>query len=109
VTPRVSFHTAQILTWLVTIPLAGTVCHGKGKVWENLTCDIPILNPDGYNLPCAKEIFDNFRARGAERILHPRLYTSFVEAYLDMALKEPDQKFLWESKTLGLDTIGFAV
>ncbi|KAN0115801.1 hypothetical protein V8E52_006510 [Russula decolorans] len=26
-----------------------------------------------------------------------------------MALKEPDQKFLWESKTLGLDTIGFAL
>src|SRR5882757_9288947 len=41
---------------------------------------------NGYDVPRAKEIFDNFRARGAEQILHPRLYTSFVEAYLDMAL-----------------------
>jgi hypothetical protein len=46
VTPWVSFHTARILTRLVTVPLAGTVCHGKGKVWENLTRGIPVLNPD---------------------------------------------------------------
>lgn len=49
----------------------------------------------GYDVPRAKEIFDNLRARGAEQILHPRLYSAFVEAYLDMALKEPDQKTLW--------------
>jgi DNA-directed RNA polymerase len=50
---------------------------------------------NGYDVPRAKEIFDNLRARGAEQILHPRLYTAFVEAYLDMALKEPDEKTLW--------------
>lgn len=48
-----------------------------------------------YDVPRAKEIFDDLRARGAEQILHPRLYTSFVEAYLDMAVKEPEQKVLW--------------
>jgi DNA-directed RNA polymerase, mitochondrial len=50
---------------------------------------------NGYDVPRAKEIFDNLRVRGAEQILHPRLYTAFVEAYLDMALKEPDEKTLW--------------
>ncbi len=50
---------------------------------------------NGYDVPRAKGIFDNLRARGAERIIHPRLYTSFVEAYLDMALKEPEKRALW--------------
>jgi DNA-directed RNA polymerase, mitochondrial len=50
---------------------------------------------NGYDVPRAKEIFDNLRARGAEQILHPRLYTAFVEAYLDMALREPHRKTLW--------------
>lgn len=48
-----------------------------------------------YDVPRAKEIFDNLRTKRAEQILHPRLYTSFVQAYLDMALKEPDHKTLW--------------
>ena len=50
---------------------------------------------NGYDVPRAKEIFDNLRARGAEQILHPRLYASFIEAYLDMALKAPEDKILW--------------
>jgi len=50
---------------------------------------------NGYDVPRAKEIFDGLRARRAEQILHPRLYTSFVEAYLDMALKEPQKRSLW--------------
>ena len=50
---------------------------------------------NGYDVPRAKEIFDNLRVRGAEQVLHPRLYTAFIEAYLDMALKEPEQKVLW--------------
>jgi len=48
-----------------------------------------------YDVPRAKEIFDNLRSKGAEQIIHPRLYTAFVEAYLDMALKEPEQRSLW--------------
>jgi DNA-directed RNA polymerase, mitochondrial len=48
-----------------------------------------------YDVSRAREIFDDLRASGAEQILHPRLYTSFVEAYLDMAVKEPEQKILW--------------
>ncbi len=50
---------------------------------------------NGYDVPRAKEIFDDLRARGAEQILHPRLHTTFVEAYLDMAIKEPEKKSLW--------------
>jgi DNA-directed RNA polymerase, mitochondrial len=50
---------------------------------------------NSYDVPRAKEIFDNLRARGAEQILHPRLYASFIEAYLDMALKEPENRSLW--------------
>ena len=50
---------------------------------------------NGYDVPRAKEIFDNLRAKGARQIIHPRLYTAFVEAYLDMALKEPMKKSLW--------------
>ena len=50
---------------------------------------------NGYDVPRAKEIFDNLRTRRAEQILHPRLYSAFVEAYLDMALKEPEKKSLW--------------
>ena len=50
---------------------------------------------NGYDVPRAKEIFDNLRTKGAEQILHPRLYTAFVEAYLDMAVKEPEKRSLW--------------
>jgi DNA-directed RNA polymerase len=50
---------------------------------------------NGYDVPRAKEIFDDLRAKRSEEILHPRLYTSFVEAYLDMALKEPEKMSLW--------------
>jgi DNA-directed RNA polymerase len=50
---------------------------------------------NGYDVPRAKNIFDNLRVKGAEQILHPRLYTSFVEAYLDMAIREPVNKLLW--------------
>jgi DNA-directed RNA polymerase, mitochondrial len=50
---------------------------------------------NGYDVPRAKEIFDGLRAKRAELILHPRLYTAFVEAYLDMAAKEPEKKSLW--------------
>lgn len=48
-----------------------------------------------YDVPRAKQIFDNLRAKGAEQIIHPRLYTAFVEAYLEMALKEPYKKSFW--------------
>ena len=48
-----------------------------------------------YDVPRAKEIFDDLRAKRAEQILHPRLYSAFVEAYLNMALKEPEKKTLW--------------
>ena len=48
-----------------------------------------------YDVPRAKEIFDNFRAKGSAHVLHPRLYTSFVEAFLEMAVKEPEKKSLW--------------
>jgi DNA-directed RNA polymerase len=50
---------------------------------------------DSYDVPRAKEIFDGLRAKQAEQILHPRLYTAFVEAYLNMALKEPEKRSLW--------------
>lgn len=48
-----------------------------------------------YDVHRAREIFDDFRSRGAEQILHPRLYTAFVEAYLEMAIKEPEKRALW--------------
>jgi DNA-directed RNA polymerase len=50
---------------------------------------------NGYDVPRAKAIFDDLRAKRSEHILHPRLYTAFVEAYLDMAFKEPEKKSLW--------------
>ncbi|KAH8982235.1 DNA/RNA polymerase [Lactarius akahatsu] len=54
----------------------------------------------------AKEIFDNLRAKSAEQFLHPRLYTAFVEAYLEMALKEPEKKSLWvEDAWILLDSL----
>jgi DNA-directed RNA polymerase len=48
-----------------------------------------------YDVSRAKEIFDNLRAKGAEKILHPRLYTAFVEAYLEMAVSEPEKRAFW--------------
>lgn len=48
-----------------------------------------------YDVPRAKEIFDSLRTRGTEQILHPRLYTAFVEAYLEMAIKEPEKRTWW--------------
>jgi DNA-directed RNA polymerase, mitochondrial len=50
---------------------------------------------NGYDVPRAKEIFDGLRAKRTEQILHPRLYTAFVQAYLDMADKEPEKMTLW--------------
>lgn len=50
---------------------------------------------NGYDVPRAKEIFDGLRAKRTEDIVHPRLYTAFVEAYLNMALKEPEKRSLW--------------
>jgi DNA-directed RNA polymerase, mitochondrial len=49
---------------------------------------------NSYDNPRAKEIFEDLRIKGAEQVLHPRLYTAFVEAYLDMALKELEKKLL---------------
>jgi DNA-directed RNA polymerase, mitochondrial len=61
---------------------------------------------DGYDVPRAKGIFDDLRSKRAEQILHPRLYTAFVEAYLDMALKEPEKKSMWvEDAWLLLDSL----
>ncbi|KAI0255570.1 DNA/RNA polymerase [Lactifluus subvellereus] len=61
---------------------------------------------NGYDVLRAKEIFDDLRAKRAEQILHPRLYTAFVEAYLDMALKEPEKKSLWiEDAWILLDSL----
>ncbi|KAH9056429.1 DNA/RNA polymerase [Lactarius vividus] len=54
----------------------------------------------------AKEIFDDLRTKSAEQILHPRLYNAFVEAYLEMALKEPEKKSLWvEDAWILLDSL----
>jgi len=50
---------------------------------------------NGYDVPRAKAIFDDLRSKRAEQILHPRLYTAFVQAYLDMAIKEPEKRSLW--------------
>jgi DNA-directed RNA polymerase len=52
-----------------------------------------------HDVPRAKEIFDDLRAKHANHILHPRLYTAFVEAYLDMALREPEKRSLWVEDT----------
>lgn len=57
---------------------------------------------NGYDVPRAKEIFDGLRAKQAEQIFHPRLYTAFVEAYLNMALKEPERRSLWVEDTWAL-------
>ncbi|KAI9511241.1 DNA/RNA polymerase [Russula earlei] len=54
---------------------------------------------NGYDVPRAKEIFDNLRAKGSEHIIQPRLYAAFLEAYLDMALKEPEKRSLWVEDT----------
>ena len=43
--PRVSFDTAQFTGRVRVVPVAGTVCHGAGTVWENLTRGLPVLNP----------------------------------------------------------------
>ncbi len=43
---------------------------------------------------CPHNGYDVPRARGTERIIQPHLYTSFVEAYLDLALKEPEKRSL---------------
>ncbi|KAI9430871.1 DNA/RNA polymerase [Lactarius indigo] len=59
-----------------------------------------------YDVHRAKGIFDDLRAKCAEQILHPRLYTAFVEAYLEMALKEPERKSLWvEDAWILLDSL----
>jgi len=59
-----------------------------------------------YDVPRAKAIFDNLRDKRSQQILHPRLYSAFVEAYLEMALKEPDRKSLWvEDAWLLLDSL----
>jgi hypothetical protein len=50
---------------------------------------------NGHDVPRAKEIFDNLRASGAKQIIHSRLYLAFVEAYLDMAFQQPEQRSLW--------------
>ena len=50
---------------------------------------------NGYDVPRAQEIFNDLRAKRSEHVLHPRLYTAFVEAYLDMALKESEKRSLW--------------
>lgn len=50
---------------------------------------------NGYDVPRAQEIFNDLRAKGSEHVLHPRLHTAFVEAYLDMALKESEKRSLW--------------
>jgi DNA-directed RNA polymerase, mitochondrial len=61
---------------------------------------------NGYDVPRAKQIFDDLRTKRAEQILHPRLYAAFIEAYLDMALKEPKKKSLWvEDAWLLLDSL----
>lgn len=74
------------------------------------TCDmIAVMDAclhNCYDVPRAKEIFDDLRAKRSEHILHPRLYTAFVEAYLNMALKEPERKVLWvEDAWILLDSL----
>jgi DNA-directed RNA polymerase len=66
---------------------------------DSPTCDmIAVMDAclhNCYDVQRAKEIFDDLRAKRSEQILHPRLYTAFVEAYLNMALKEPEKKAIW--------------
>jgi DNA-directed RNA polymerase len=70
---------------------------------DSPTCDlIAIMDAclhNCYDVHRAKEIFDDLCAKRAEQILHPCLHTSFVEAYLDMALNEPERKSLWVKDT----------
>ena len=43
--PQVSFDTARFTGQVRVVPVAGTVCHGAGTVWENPTRRSPVLNP----------------------------------------------------------------
>ncbi|KAI0270564.1 DNA/RNA polymerase [Gloeopeniophorella convolvens] len=61
---------------------------------------------NGYDVPRAKEIFDDLRAKQSQYVFHPRLYTTFIEAYLNMAVQEPEKKSLWvEDAWTLLDTM----
>lgn len=81
------------------LPLDNDSEHNDLLVTDSPTQDlISIMDAclhNHYDVSRAKKIFDNLRARGNKQILHPRLYTAFVEAYLDMAIKEPEKKSLW--------------
>lgn len=50
-----------------------------------------------YDVPRAKQIFDRLRkTRKGDPILDPRLYNSFLEAFVEMATtKEVDKRTLW--------------
>ncbi|KAF8269611.1 DNA/RNA polymerase [Lactarius quietus] len=77
---------------------------------DSPTCDmIAVMDAclhNCYDVPRAKEIFDDLRAKQSEKILHPRLYTAFIQAYLEMALKEPERKALWvEDAWILLDSL----
>ena len=77
---------------------------------DSPTCDmIAVMDAclhNCYDVQRAKEIFDDLRAKRSEQILHPRLYTAFVETYLEMALREPERKALWvEDAWLLLDAL----
>ena len=49
--PRVLFDTARFTGRVRVVPVVGTVCHGAGTVWENLTRGLPVLNPIGRQKP----------------------------------------------------------
>jgi DNA-directed RNA polymerase len=49
-----------------------------------------------YDVPRAKQIFGRLRHTGiGESMLDPRMYNSFLQAYIELATKEPDNRVMW--------------
>ena len=55
--PQVLFDTARFMGRVRVVPVAGTVCHGVGTVWENPTRGLPVLNPSRGMVPSATTIY----------------------------------------------------
>ena len=55
--PPVLFDTARFTGRVQVVPVAGTVCHGAGTVWENPTRGLPVLNPSQGMVPSATTIY----------------------------------------------------
>ncbi|EIW76844.1 DNA/RNA polymerase [Coniophora puteana RWD-64-598 SS2] len=49
-----------------------------------------------YDVPRAKQVFEDLRqSKGGEPLLEPRIYNSFLEAYLELAGRDPDERHQW--------------